>query len=154
MGQILVTFKIENKAYFLKIKHEFSLKMQNRDFNKNKLLHWFSEVKYASRAKFLGANPGDICNFQGTQEMEGNSLLISEGIMKETMAPNTREAAKVVSEDEDTVGSFEELDCQDGLLSKGSSKKRFYYSISLRQQKRIKTTSALLTGLLSQFQDS
>ena len=38
---------------FLKIKNSFSLRMRNRGFSKNKLSHWFSEVKYSNHAKFL-----------------------------------------------------------------------------------------------------
>ena len=33
---------------FLKIKHRFFLRMRHRGFKKNKLSHWFSEVKYSS----------------------------------------------------------------------------------------------------------
>ena len=65
--------------------------MTNCEFKKNKLSHWFSEVKYSSRAKYLGANPGDICYFQGKQETEVDSLRIkiSKGILKGTMYPTT-----------------------------------------------------------------
>ena len=79
--------------------------MQNCRFKKNKLAHWFLEVKNFSRAKYLGAHLGDICYFQGTQETEANSLWIkiSKGILKETTYVNTQEAPKVVSEDEGTM---------------------------------------------------
>ena len=33
---------------FLKIKNRFFLRMRNRGFKKNKLSHWFSEVKHSS----------------------------------------------------------------------------------------------------------
>ena len=42
----------------LKIKNKIFQRMRNRGFKKNKLSHWFSEVKYSSRAKYLGVNPG------------------------------------------------------------------------------------------------
>ena len=38
---------------FLKIKNRFFLRIRNRGFKKNKLSHWFSEVKYSYRAKFF-----------------------------------------------------------------------------------------------------
>ena len=70
---------------FLKIRNNFFLRMRNRGFNKHKLSLWFSEIKYSSRAKYLGANPGNICYFQGTRETQAETLLtnIAEGIMKE-----------------------------------------------------------------------
>ena len=54
----------------------------------------------------------------------------------------------MVSEDEDTMVTIAELDCQHGSVSKGSSKKRCFYSISLQQQKTPKTTSAAFTNVL------
>ena len=81
--------------------------MHNRGFKKKKLSHWFSEVKYSSRAKFLCDNLESTCYFQGTRETEADSRLIqtSEGIMATAIGPNIREATEeVVSEDED--GSF------------------------------------------------
>ena len=53
---------------FLKIRNSFFLRMRNRGFNKRKLSLWFSEVKYSLRAKYLGANPGNICYFQREHE--------------------------------------------------------------------------------------
>ena len=87
-------------------------------FKKNKLSYWFSEVKYSSRAKYLLANPGNICYFQGTQETEADSLLtkILEGIFKESMWQNTQEAAEVVSEDESDMVSIEDILYQEGSL--------------------------------------
>ena len=61
---------------FLKIRNSFFLRMRNRGFNKHKLSLWFSEIKYSSRAKYLGANPGNICYFQGTRETAADPLLI------------------------------------------------------------------------------
>ena len=62
---------------YLKIRNHFFLMMRNCGFNKNKLSLWFSEIKYSLRAKYLGANPGNICYFQGTRETQAESLLIS-----------------------------------------------------------------------------
>ena len=72
--------------------------MRNRGFNKIKLSHWFSEVKFSSRAKFLCDNPENNCYFQGTRETEADSRLIqtSEGIMAAAIGPNTREATEEV----------------------------------------------------------
>ena len=55
---------------FLKIRNSFFLRMRNRGFNKHKLSLWFSEIKYFSRAKYLGANPGNIC-FSREREKPG-----------------------------------------------------------------------------------
>ena len=61
-------------------------------------------MKYSNRAKFLDGNPDDTCYYQGTREKQADTTLIKigEGIMKETLDMDTREAAEVVSEDEDT----------------------------------------------------
>ena len=80
--------------------------MRNRGFKKNKLSHWFSEVKFSSRAKFLGDNLENKCYFQGTQGTEADSLLIrvSVGILEAAIDPKAREATEeVVSEDEDFI---------------------------------------------------
>ena len=63
--------------------------MRNCGFSKNKLAHWFSEVKYANRAKFLTKNPINTCHFQGTRETEAERLLIkiSEGMPARMCAP-------------------------------------------------------------------
>ena len=98
---------------FLKIKNKIFLRMRTRGFKKNKLSHWFSEVKYSSRAKFLCDNLENLCHFQGTRETEADSTLVqtSERIMMEAMGPNSREAtAEVVSEDEDLMAPIEALD--------------------------------------------
>ena len=78
--------------------------MRNRGFNKNVLAKWFSQVKYSNRAKFLDGNPDNTCYYQGTRETQADTTLIKigEGIMKETLVMDTKEAAEVVSEDEDT----------------------------------------------------
>ena len=98
---------------FLKIKNRFFLRMRNRGFKKYKLSHWFSEVKFSSRAKFLCDNPEKNCYFQGTRETEADSRLIqtSEEIMVAAIGPNTHEATEeVVSEDKDTMVPIEALE--------------------------------------------
>ena len=76
---------------FLKIKNSFFLRMRDHGFSKNKLSHWFSEVKYSNRAKLLTKNPVNTCHFQGTRETEAERLLIkiSEGIISEEIVPKT-----------------------------------------------------------------
>ena len=49
--------------------------------------------------------------------------------------------------------TIEELDCQDGAFSKGSSNKRQSYFVSLNKPKRPKTTSVCPNVLLPQIQD-
>ena len=117
---------------FHKIRNIFFQRMRNRGFKKNKLSHWFSEVKYSSRAKYLGANPGNMWYFQGTRETVADSFLISisEGIIKETMSRNTRDTTEVVSEDEGAMVFIEDIVYQEGSFSKGSSTKRQSYSIT------------------------
>ena len=142
---------------FLKIKNRFFLRMRNRGFNKIKLSHWFSEVKFSSRAKFLCDNPENNCYFQGTRETEADSRLIqtSEGIMAAAIGPNTREATEeVVSEDEDTMVPFEALDNLEASFSKGSLLKRCSLSLSLQNEnnKKLKTSSSYLTVLSSKKQ--
>ena len=94
---------------YQKIKNSFFLRMRNRGFHKNVLANWFSQVKYSNRAKFLDDNPDDTCYYQGTRETQADTTLIKigEGIMKETLDTDTKEAAAVVSEDEDTEVSKE-----------------------------------------------
>ena len=104
---------------FLKIKNRFFLRMRNRGFSKHKLSLWFSEIKYSSRAKYLGANPGNICYFQRTRETQAETLLINmaEGIMKEVTSGVPDDPTEVVSEDEGehlstcTHGVSEFIDC-------------------------------------------
>ena len=68
--------------------------MRYLGFNKNVLAIWFSQVKY-SRAKFLDGNPDDTCYYQGTWETlaDTNLIKIGEGIIKETLGTDTKEAA-------------------------------------------------------------
>ena len=139
---------------FLKIKNKFFLRMRNRGFKKNMLSHWFSEVKFSQRAKFLDDNLENKCYFQGTRETEADSLLsqVSEGIFKDAIIPNTREASvEVVSEDEDIMVPFKALDYLDESISKGSSLKRCSYSLSLQNNnnKKTKTASSVLAVLSS-----
>ena len=79
--------------------------MCNHGVNKNKLSHWFSEVKYSLRAKFLCDNLENKLHFQGTLETEADSLLTqeAEGIFnREATHPNAHEATEeVISENED-----------------------------------------------------
>ena len=49
--------------------------------------------------------------------------------------------------------TIEELDCQDGAFSKGSSNKRQSYFVSLNKPKRPNTTSVCPNVLLPQIQD-
>ena len=130
--------------------------MRNRGFKKNKLSHWFSEVKYSSRAKFLCDNLENTCYFQGTRETEADSILAqtSEGIMRAAIIPNTREATEeVVSEDEDIMVPFEALDNRKESLSKGSLLKRYSYSLTLQNEpKKLKTSSSMLDVLSPKIQ--
>ena len=59
-----------------------------------------------------------------TRETEADSHLIkvSEGILTEAMVRYTKAAAKVVSEDKETMASMATLDNQDEVFSKGSLK--------------------------------
>ena len=102
--------------------------MRNCGFSKNKLAHWFSEVKYSNHDKFLAKNSINTCHFQGTRETEAEHLLIkiSEGIISEEIIPETNidnfeGAAEMVSEEEGDMVSMVALDNLDGLLFKGSS---------------------------------
>ena len=81
--------------------------MRKHGFSKNKVSHWFSEVKYSNHAKLLAKNPVNTYHFQGTQETEAERLLIkvsdkiiSEEIIPKTIINNSKEAAKMVSEEE------------------------------------------------------
>ena len=76
---------IAEELNFLKIKNRFFLRMCNRRFKKNRLSHWFSEVKFSSRAKFPG---------KGMRETEADSLLfrVSKGILKAGIGLNSGEA--------------------------------------------------------------
>ena len=123
--------------------------MRNRGFNKYTLSLWFSEIKYSLRAKYLGANPGNVCYFQRTQEAQADFLLsnISEGITKEAISQTTNDSTK------GDIVSIEDIVCQKSAFSKGSAKKRNPYSISFISKKP-KTFSACPTALLTQKQDS
>ena len=105
--------------------------MRNRGFHKNVLAKWFSQVKYSNRAKFLDGNPDDTCYYQGTREtlVDTTLIKIGESILKETLSTDTREAAEVVSEDEDTEVSKEASTCRTVLSSKGSLYKRVAYPL-------------------------
>ena len=86
---------------------------------------------YSNRAKFLDDNPDDTCYYQGTRETLVDTTLIKirETILKETLSTDTREAAEVVSEDEDTEVSEEASTCRIGLFSTGSLYKRVAYPL-------------------------
>ena len=106
--------------------------MRYRGFSKNKLSHWFSEVKYSNHAKFLAKNPINKCHFQGTRETEAKRLIIkiSEGIISEEIVPetiidNSEGASEVVSEEEGDMISMVALDNLDDLLFKGRSNAMF-----------------------------
>ena len=119
--------------------------MRNRGFNKNMLAKWFSQVKYSNRAKFLDGNPDDTCYYQGTRETLADTTLIKirETILKETLSTDTREAAEVVSEDEDTEVSEEASTCRNGLFSKGSLYKRVAYPLLNAKMKKQKTSTCM-----------
>jgi len=136
---------------FLKIRNIFFLRMRNRGVNKHKLSLWFSEIKYSSRAKYLGASPGNICYFQGTRETQAESLLIntSERIMTEAISGVPDDTTEVVSEDEGTMVTLEEIVSLEGVFSKGTAKRSCPYSISL-SSKKPKTFSVCPTVLLNQ----
>ena len=105
---------------------------------------------YSNRAKFLDDNPDDTCYYQGTRETLADTTLIKirETILKETLSTDTREAAEVVSEDEDTEASKEASTCRTVLSSKGSLYKRVAYPL-LNAKLKIKKTSACRTVLSS-----
>ena len=101
--------------------------MRNRGFSKNKLSHWFSEVKYSNYAKFLAKKLINTCHFQGARETEAERpwIKVSEGIISEEIVPetiidNSKEAAEVVSVVGDMV-CMVALDNLDGFLFKGRS---------------------------------
>ena len=81
--------------------------MRNRGFKKNKLTQWFSQIKYSNRTKFLDGNPDDTCYYQGTRETLADTTLIKigEGIFREALVTNTKEAVEIASEDEATETS-------------------------------------------------
>jgi len=119
--------------------------MRNRGFHKNVLANWFSQVKYSNRAKFLDDNPDDTCYYQGTRETQADITLIKigEGIMKETLDTDTKEAAQVASEDEDTEVSKAATTCRTVLSSKGSLFKRVAYPLSNTKVKKQKTSACM-----------
>jgi len=102
-------------------------------------------VEYSNRAKFLDDNPDDTCYYQGTRETLADTTLIKirETILKETLSTDTREAAKVVSEDEDTEVSEEASTCRNGLFSKGSLYKRVACSLLDAKMKKQKTSACM-----------
>ena len=119
--------------------------MRNRRFNKNVLAKWLSQVKYSNRAKFLDGNPDDTCYYQGTRETLADTTLIKigEGILKETLGTDTKEAAEVVSEDEDTEASKEASTCRTVLSSKGSLYKRVAFPLLNAKLKKQKTSTCM-----------
>ena len=119
--------------------------MRKRGFHKSVLAKWFSQVKYSNRAKFLDGNPDDTCYYQGTRETVADTTLIKigEGILTETLGTITREAAEVVSEDEDTEVSKEATTCRTVLFSKGSLYKRVAYPLSNTKVKKQKISACM-----------
>ena len=118
------------------------------------LAKWFSQVKYSNRAKFLEGNPDDTCYYQGTQEkLEDTTLIkIGESILKETLSTDTREAAEVVSEDEDTEVSKEASTCRTVLSSKGILYKRVVYPLLNAKMKKTKNLCLYDCSLFQQKQ--
>jgi len=102
-------------------------------------------VIYSNRAKFLDDNPDDTCYYQGTRETLADTTLIKigEGIMKETLDTDTKEAAQVASEDEDTEVSEAATTCRTVLSSKGSLYKRVAYPLSNTKVKKQKTSACM-----------
>jgi len=75
-----------------------------------------------------------------SSKFETTLIKIGEGIMKETMDTDTKKAAAVVSEDEDTKVSKEASTCRTVLSSKGSLFKRDAYPLlnaKLKKQKNL-----------------
>jgi len=100
---------------------------------KKMLVQWLSKVKYSHRAKLLDVNPEDTCYFQGTRETLVDSTLIKigEGIIGEALVPDTRGAAEVVSEGEDTEVS-KSKDYHHGYFSKGIDDESIVCLLSLK----------------------
>ena len=114
---------------------------------------------YSNRAKFLDDNPDDTCYYQGTRETLADTTLIKirETILKETLSTDTREAAEVVSEDEDTEVSEEASTCRIGLFSKGNIYKRIAYPLLnaknlFRQQEQRKVVLFIPRGQSWKFE--
>ena len=61
-------------------------------------------------------------------------IYILEGILRETISGVTEDTTKVVSEDEGTMVSIEDIVCQEGDFSKGSAKRGCPHSISVSKQ--------------------
>ena len=140
---------------FLKIRNNFFLRLRNRGFEKKKLSRWFSEVRYSLSTKYLGANPGNICYFQGTRETGADPLLvkISEDILKEATSGAPEDSTEVVSEDEG-VTTIEDIVCQEVSFSKGIAKRISTYSIDTVSNKKLKSSLICPTvSLLTQKQN-
>ena len=60
-----------------------------------------------------------------------------EGILRETISGVTEDTTKVVSEDEGTMVSIEDIVCQEGDFSKGSAKRGCPHSISVSKQNNL-----------------
>ena len=110
--------------------------MCNRGFSKQKLSLLFSEIKYSSRAKYLGANPGNICYFQGTRETQAESLLmdVSERIMTEAISGVPGDTTEVVSEDEGNMVTLEDIVVQEGVFSKDTAKENVRSQLHYHQK--------------------
>ena len=137
MGELKRYVRVNTEELnFLKIRNNFFLRLRNRGFEKKKLSRWFSEVKYSFRAKYLGANPGNISYFQGTRETGADPLLIktSEDILKEAISWVTEDSTEVVSEDEG-VTTIEDIVCQEVSFSKGITQRKSTYSIDIESNK-------------------
>ena len=128
--------------------------MRDRGSSKNKLSHWFSEIKYSNCAKHLETNPINMCHFWETRESEGDCLLIkitegifSKEIIPETTIDNFEGAAEVVSEEEGNMVSMVALSNLDGLLSKGRSTAMFPSLLSTTNDKTIPANLTVLAPL-------
>ena len=103
-----------------------------------------------NRAKLLDGNPEDTCYYQDTRETMADTTLIKigEGVMRETLGTDSKEAAEVVSEDEDTEASKEASTYRTVLSSEGSLYKRVVCPLLNTKMKKQKT-SACMTVLSS-----
>ena len=95
-------------------------------------------------------NPDNTCYYQGTRETLADTTLIKiwEGIMRETLGTDTKEAAEVVSEGEDTEASKEASTYWTVLSSEGSLYKRVACPL-LNAKMKEQNTSACMTVLSS-----
>ena len=76
-----------------------------------------------------------------------------ERIITEAISGVPDDTTEVVSEDEGTMVTLEEIVSLEGVFSKGTAKGNYPYSIALSSKKKPKTLSVCPTVLLTQKQD-